>query len=224
MGRSRFAIIDYGMGNIQSIRNGLDVVGQPADVVSEPSELDDPTGIIVPGVGAFPDGMRNLQSQGFVEPLERLVVEEDVPYLGLCLGMQFLAERSHENGGYDGLGWISGDVTRIDSGDSSVRIPHMGWNEVRFTDHNRSVLFREFDGTGTFYFVHSYHLSADTRDEAVVTAAATHGTEITAAVRKDNIFGVQFHPEKSQGSGLAVIQNFVTYANGGEELSSKTDS
>jgi glutamine amidotransferase len=214
------AIVDYNMGNIQSIRNALHVVADDIRIVSDGSELGSPQAIVLPGVGSFADGMENLRKQGFIEPLTEMVKKEEVPYLGICLGLQFLAENSTENGLRGGLGWIPGKVVRVSPQSESVRVPHMGWNSVDTSAREDSILFHGFNSEGTFYFVHSYHLNPETTTDSIVTATTWHGEEITAAIRKDNIFGVQFHPEKSQGAGLRVLENFVNYANGGDALSS----
>jgi glutamine amidotransferase len=200
-------IIDYGMGNIQSIYNALEVVEGNPRIVDDPGDLGTTDGIIVPGVGAFADGMAALQERGFVDELEQRVLDDDVPYLGLCLGMQFLASMSTEHGDHDGLGWIPGVVERIEPDDTEFTVPHMGWNGVE--TRSDSMLYREFPSDPTFYFVHSYQFHPET--ESVITGTSWHGTEITASVQKDNIFGVQFHPEKSQGTGLRLLENFTEF-------------
>jgi glutamine amidotransferase len=161
--------------------------------------------------------MAHLDERGFIDEFERLVIDRGVPYFGICLGMQFLAEASSEGGTHDGLGWISGTVSRIDPGSDQFRVPHMGWNDTE-DQRDETVLFDGFNEGGTFYFVHSYTIALD-RTDPVVTATTSHGAELVAAVRKENVFGVQFHPEKSQGSGLRVIENFVEFVNGGEQPS-----
>jgi len=212
------ALIDYNMGNIRSIQNGFEIFTEDVRIVSDGSELGSPSAVVVPGVGSFGDGIENLRQQGFIEPLRELVVDKKTPYLGICLGLQFLADYSTERGVYDGLGWISGEVTRIKPQNDEYRVPHMGWNSVRFEDNTNTVLFREFDMNDTFYFVHSYHLDPETIKDSQITSTSWHGTEVTASIRQNNIFGVQFHPEKSQGAGLKVIENFVEYANRGDDL------
>lgn len=205
-------VVDYGMGNIKSIHNALRVVGADPQVVEEPSAIPDADAIVLPGVGAFADGMRHLREQGFVEPLQEAVVDEGVPYLGLCLGMQFLATDSHEHGTHDGLGWVEGTVERIEPESEGFRVPHMGWNDVDVRPEADEVLYRGFDDEPVFYFVHSYHLVVADGTEDVVSGTSWHGTDIVASVRRGNVFGVQFHPEKSQGAGLRVLENFVEYA------------
>jgi glutamine amidotransferase len=204
---SSVVIVDYGMGNIRSIYNALEVVGGNPRIVDDPDDIGDADGIIVPGVGAFADGMAALHERGFVEALERHVQTDGIPYLGLCLGMQFLATESYEHGEHDGLGWIPGVVRRIEPEDETFTIPHMGWNSV--DTESESPLYSDFPSDPTFYFVHSYQFDPETA--SVTTGTSWHGAEITASVRKDNIFGVQFHPEKSQGTGLRLLENFTDY-------------
>jgi glutamine amidotransferase len=216
VGDGKVAIVDYNMGNIQSISNALSVVTDDVEVVSEGGEVGDPDAVVVPGVGAFADGMNNFEARGFSEPLTELVVDGETPLLGICLGMQFLAERSEEHGTHPGLGWVAAEVERIEPAEDGYRVPHMGWNDVEVPADADSVLFRDFESAGTFYFVHSYHLDPRTLDGSLTTGRSWHGTEVTAAIRQDNIFGVQFHPEKSQGAGLKILENFTRYAGRGD--------
>lgn len=202
------AIIDYGIGNLQSIRNGFKLVDEDPLIVTDPTDLTDIRGIVVPGVGAFGDGIANLRNKGFIEPLEQLVLKEEIPYLGICLGMQFLADASTERGRHDGLGWIPGTVRQVTPEEDDYRIPHVGWNEATVTDGERP-LYDELCDKPVFYFVHSYHFDVDDDYTDCVTATGWHGVPLTASVRLDNIFGVQFHPEKSQKAGLKIIENFV---------------
>jgi len=199
------AIVDYGMGNLRSVANALECVGVEARITADPAVLADAGGVIVPGVGAFADGMANLRRLGLVEVLRRQVLEAGKPYLGICLGLQFLAERSYENGVHEGLGFVAGEVVRLASTDPvRFKIPHMGWNEVALTAD--CPLFTGLDENRIFYFVHSYQFRAAPQ---YVTAVCRHGGQVVAAVRKDNIFAVPFHPEKSQGIGLRVLENFA---------------
>ena len=212
------ALVDYNMGNIRSIRNALNLITDNVRTVSDGSELGSPDAVVVPGVGAFADGMENLRQRGFVEPLTEMSVDEETPYLGICLGLQFLADRSTERGTHDGLGWVSGEVRRIAPDSDEFRVPHMGWNSVDIDAAKDPTLFRDFNSNGTFYFVHSYHFDPETTDTDHITASSWHGTNVTAAIREGNIFGVQFHPEKSQGAGLKVIENFINFVNGCDDL------
>jgi imidazole glycerol-phosphate synthase subunit HisH len=203
------ALVDYGMGNIRSVRNALITVGAEVHVTSSPDGLDSAAGIIVPGVGAFSDGMANLRKSGMADGLQREVREKGKPYLGICLGMQFLAESSLEGGEWKGLGFIEGKVERLTpSGPDKDRfkVPHMGWNDMQITLD--CPIFQGLQSP-VFYFVHSYHFKAGRQ---TVAGTCYHAEEVIAAVWRENIFGVQFHPEKSQGMGLKVLENFCSLA------------
>lgn len=199
------ALIDYGMGNLRSVVNAVESLGGEVTVVAAPERLADARAVILPGVGAFRDGMRQLRESGMVDALEREVRERGKPFLGLCLGMQFLADVSEENGVHDGLGWIPGVVKRLQPADRRHKVPHMGWNSVRV--HRRDALLADLGDAPTFYFVHSYHFVP--ADPAAVTSTCWHGEEMVASVQHDNVFGVQFHPEKSQRDGMALLANFL---------------
>lgn len=201
------AVVDYGAGNLRSVANAFETIGTKISVVKDPDELVKAAAIVLPGVGAFGDCMEAIRRQKLVEPLEEMVFGQKLPYLGICLGMQFLAEESLEKGRHRGLGWIRGKVELMSPNNGTFRIPHMGWNDINYRE--TCPLFEGLGETPVFYFVHSYHLVV-TEDEAdCVTATCWHGLTVTAAVQKDNIFGVQFHPEKSQENGLKVLENFI---------------
>ncbi len=200
-------IIDYGMGNLQSIRNAFEVLGAEVLVTSDPKDLELATAIVLPGVGAFRDGMKNLQEKGFIPILNEQILKQKKMYLGICLGMQFLAKTSHEHGLHQGLGWIDGEVMLIRPESLSYKVPHIGWNEVKFSQ--KCDLFKDLGERETFYFVHSYSLVPTDKEIEIITGTTWHGTEIIASVQKGNIFGVQFHPEKSQGAGLKILENFL---------------
>ena len=200
------AIVDYGLGNLRSVVGAVERLGHEAHIASAPSELEGASHLILPGVGAFRDGMANLRARGFVLALERHVQADSTPLLGICLGAQLLAHSSEEFGQHQGLGWIPADVKRIDSGPDHLRVPHVGWNEVRRT----GVPSRLLDGIpdqALFYFVHSYHIAV--HDPGVATGECVYGTPLTAVVEHGNVYGTQFHPEKSQRHGLAVLENFL---------------
>ena len=200
-------IVDYGAGNLRSVLNGFEVIGHKPMVTDDPDKLAKASAIVLPGVGAFGDCMEAVRSKNLIEPLNELVLSHKIPYLGICLGMQFLAEESLEKGRHKGLGWIRGRVELMVPNNGKFRIPHMGWNDV---DYKRTcTLFNDLSDAPVFYFVHSYHLVIDEDGGDVVTATCWHGLTVTAAVQKDNIFGVQFHPEKSQENGLKLLENFV---------------
>jgi len=210
--KTSIALVDYNMGNIQSIKNAFSVFTKNVKVVSKGSEIGTPDAIVVPGVGSFGEGIKNLQQRNMIDPITELSFNGNIPFLGICLGMEFLAQSSTEQGNHDGLGWIPGEIRRIDTNSSTFRVPHMGWNKLDLADNLETVLFQDFDGGESVYFVHSYHLDPQTTDDNIITATTSHGCEITAAVESENIFGTQFHPEKSQGTGLKIIENFVNFA------------
>ena len=203
------AVVDYGAGNLRSVVNALESLGRTVAVVDRPGPLADARAIILPGVGAFGDGMEGLRKRDLVEPLTEAVLGRRVPYLGICLGLQFLAREGFENGRHEGLGWIPGVVRRIETEDPRVKVPHMGWNDV--TILRRGVLL---DGVEepVFYFLHGYHFepAADVAD--VVTSTCVHGATLTATLECDNIFAAQFHPEKSQRAGIRLLENFLKAA------------
>ncbi len=203
------AIIDYGMGNLKSICNAFEVLGANVFVTSDPKDLEQAEGIILPGVGAFRDGMKNLEERGFIAVLEEQVLKQKKPYLGICLGMQFLAKKSHEHGLHKGLGWIEGEVRLIEPENLKYKVPHIGWNEVLFKAEG--FLFKGLGDKETFYFVHSYGFVPTAAEKYIVRGTTWHGTEIVASVEKENILGVQFHPEKSQGAGLKILENFLHF-------------
>jgi glutamine amidotransferase len=197
------AVVDYGMGNLRSVLNALDAIDASARLVSSADQLDGAEKVVLPGVGAFGDGMRNLSERGFPEALRRHV-DEGRPLLGICLGMQLLATRGYEHGLHDGLGLVPGEVRRIET-DATLRVPHVGWNELAVK--RDSPLLAGLDETPMFYFVHSYAFVPD--DPNVVTATTDYGSPISATVQRGPIHGVQFHPEKSQRSGLRLLNNFA---------------
>jgi glutamine amidotransferase len=204
------AIINYGMGNLRSVKNALEAVGGEAFVAENPQELERGDKIILPGVGAFGDGMTNLRSAGWVEKLNEEVGGKGKVFFGICLGMQLLASIGTEHGDTEGLSFVKGKSIRMETnGDQSLRIPHIGWNDVEITPESR--LFAGMKNPQAFYFVHSYVLDAD--DKQLVTSVCNHGMNFAASVERENIFGVQFHPEKSHKAGLAVLRNFVNLPN-----------
>jgi glutamine amidotransferase len=215
----KFVIIDYDMGNLKSIANAFKALQVPVEVSGDAAVVREADAIVLPGVGAFGDGMKNLARRGLVEVLQEQVVGRKTPYLGICLGMQFLANLSLEHGEHRGLGWIPGSVIRIAPAAPEFKVPHMGWNDLQIADPE-SPLFRGIPQGAAVYFVHSYHFVVDSAAEGCVTATTDHGGRIVAALRQKHIFGVQFHPEKSQGAGLAILRNFVDFAAAHAEKSS----
>jgi glutamine amidotransferase len=201
-------VVDYGMGNVRSVVNALLAAGGDARVSNRAEDLRAADRIILPGVGAFGDCMRNLIATGLVEVLEEEVRSKGKPFLGICVGMQLLAREGHENGTHAGLGWVPGIVTRFTVEDKGLKVPHVGWNEVLST--KEGVLLLQFRGRPTFYFVHSYHFVCD--DPEDVYAVCDYGLPFTAAIERGNIFGTQFHPEKSQQNGQRVLKNFLRFS------------
>jgi glutamine amidotransferase len=198
-------IVDYGMGNLRSVANAFAAAGCEATISRDPADLRRARRIVLPGVGAFGDGMANLRTAGWIDALDAAVRGKGTPFIGLCLGMQLLAATGTEHGHHEGLGWIPGAVVRLPSGDPSIRIPHIGWNDVRLT--KRDGLFAGLGDGATFYFVHSY--AFDVRDGALVSGVCTHGVDFAASLEAGNVFATQFHPEKSQRAGLQVLRNFL---------------
>jgi glutamine amidotransferase len=199
------AIIDYGMGNLGSIQNMLKYLGYKSVISNDPGTIAAADKLILPGVGAFDNGMENLNSKGLTEILNRRVLDEKVPVLGICLGMQLLSKRSEE-GRLPGLGWIDAETIRFSFPEKSgLRIPHMGWNSV--APRKKNPLIEEMPRDAHFYFVHSYHVTC--RDPSDVLLTTSYGIELTSAVARGNIYGVQFHPEKSHRYGMGVLRNFM---------------
>ena len=198
-------IVNYGMGNLGSISNALKFLGGAYFVSGSAQELAKADAYILPGVGAFAAAMNNLRQQELVEMLTDQVIGNTKPFLGICLGMQLLAEDSTEYGFTKGLGWISGHVVEL-APSQGLRLPHVGWNNVRFTPG--CPLFANIEPDAAYYFDHGYHLTCS--DEMVV-ARCDYGGLAVAGVRKGNVFGVQFHPEKSQRNGLKMLRNFLNF-------------
>lgn len=200
-------VIDYGMSNLGSIRRALEECGADVLVSDEPGDLKEASHVVLPGVGAFGDGMRNLTDRGWPAQLTKIVVDEGIPLLGICLGMQLLADRGFEGGEHGGLGLVPGEVKRLVAGAADERIPHVGWNEI-FQVGENPLLVDINDGTD-FYFVHSYHFIA-TEDRFVVARTPYCGG-FSSVVCRENVFGVQFHPEKSGPMGFKLLKNFLDF-------------
>ncbi|MBN2067034.1 MAG: imidazole glycerol phosphate synthase subunit HisH [Candidatus Diapherotrites archaeon] len=204
-----FGIIDYGLGNLHSVANALHYLGYEALVTGEIGRLLEADALILPGVGAFADGMKNLEERGLVKPLTKAVVQGRKPFLGICLGMQLVARDSTEGGLHKGLGWLPGNVRRL-SVPRELRLPHIGWNSLGIK--LESPLFSGLGKDLNFYFVHSFHFISG--EPEIVSATCSYGQDFAAAVQKDNIFAVQFHPEKSHKNGLHLLSNFADYVKG----------
>lgn len=199
----RIAITDYGMGNIRSVHNAFAKLGCDVVTSDDPAELSAADAIVLPGVGAFGEAVANLQQRDLVSPLIEMATDQQKPFLGICLGMQLLANVSHERGSFEGLGLIPGEIQRLDV-PSDLRLPHIGWNSVHLS--NQATLFSDIVEDSSFYFVHGYHFVCD---KQYVSATTEYGGDVVAAVERGNVFGVQFHPERSQSKGLTLLANFV---------------
>ena len=200
-------IVDYGLGNLRSVAGAVERLGAEALVTSEPRQLASCEKLMLPGVGAFGDGMANLRRRGLIQALNDLVISDGKPILGICLGAQLMANESEEFGEHCGLGWFDARIIRLSSDDPSIRIPHVGWDDIELV--RESPLFSGLTGEPLFYYVHSYCIAPATTD--VVDGECTYGQRFAAALHRDNIFAVQFHPEKSQRQGIAVIANFLRH-------------
>lgn len=198
------AVIDYDAGNIKSVEKALLSLGEEVVITDDPEKILSADRVILPGVGAFGDAMANLRKTG-LDDVIRKVVEKGTPFLGICLGLQLLFERSDEAPGVEGLGILKGEILRIPE-QEGLKIPHMGWNSLHLENNGR--LFAGIEEQSYVYFVHSYYLKAE--EEEIVKASTEYSTHIHASVEKDNVFACQFHPEKSGDVGLHILRNFVT--------------
>lgn len=197
------AIIDYDAGNIKSVERALQKLGQEVVVTRDAKAILSADKVILPGVGAFGDAMENLRRYHLDKVIYQ-VVERDIPFLGICMGLQLLFEKSDESKGVEGLGILEGEICRIPDCEG-LKIPHMGWNSLHLQNNGR--LFKDIDENAYVYFVHSYYLKA--KDEKIVKATTEYSTHIHASVEKGNVFACQFHPEKSSEAGLQILKNFA---------------
>ena len=195
-------IIDYKVGNLHNLKNALDFSGVENQLVSHADELKEADRILLPGVGAFGPAMEHLRNSGMLESLQEKV-QAGTPLLGICVGAQLLMDESEEDGSRVGLGWIPGKVKRFQH---ELKIPQIGWNQV--SQQRKDPLFQDVLDEMHFYFVHSYHLRPENSEH--VLGLSNYGCDFAAVVRKDNLWGVQFHPEKSQNAGLQLLKNFCT--------------
>ena len=202
---SNVVIVDYGMCNLDSIARAVEECGGKPCVSDDPRELRDATQIILPGVGAFPDAMHNIRELHLDEAMQEQVVGKRIPFLGICLGMQVMATVGNEGTETTGLGWIDGEVKKLQATAEDRRIPHIGWNNIELV--RESPLFEGIEPDRDFYFVHSYHLGC--RKPEHIVARTSYAGGFVSAVGHEHIFGVQFHPEKSRPVGFQVLRNFL---------------
>lgn len=205
-------IIDYEFGNVRSVANAIEMLGAHVQLSRDETVLQQADALILPGVGAFGDGMANLKRFGLIPILERLVLDEKKPFLGICVGMQLLAKTGWEGGEHAGLGWLNADVVRFEVDRThELKVPHVGWNTVRTLRDNALTGTADMTDTAeamhTYYFVHSYYVACN--DPEIVTGTCEYGIEFPAIIQKENIHAVQFHPEKSQNHGLILLSNFL---------------
>ncbi|MCK5130238.1 MAG: imidazole glycerol phosphate synthase subunit HisH [Clostridiales bacterium] len=195
------SIIDYGMGNLRSVQKAFEYLGYEAIITHDSNAIDNASHVVLPGVGAFQDAIKALVNRNLVSTIEKQI-DAGKPFLGICLGMQLLFEKSYEHGEHKGLGIFNGEIVRFDLS-SDYKVPHMGWNEIKI---KQGEIFDQDKDDQYVYFVHSYHVK--TKDRNIVAATTEYGYEFVAAVCKDNIFATQFHPEKSGDTGLAMLKRF----------------
>ncbi|MBS4024192.1 MAG: imidazole glycerol phosphate synthase subunit HisH [Clostridia bacterium] len=201
------AIIDYGMGNLRSVEKALEKMGFPVEVTADADRVLGAKGVILPGVGAFADAMKNLEKTGMI-PIIREIVSQDKPFLGICLGLQLMFSESEENGVHQGLDIFRGKVRRLPAG---AKIPHMGWNQIDIRQENS--LLAGIPSGSNFYFVHSYYV--DPEEQENITTTTSYNLEFASIVSRGHVTGIQFHPEKSSKLGLAILQNFGNMVMGG---------
>lgn len=197
------AIIDYDAGNIKSVEKAIQLLGEEAIITRNPDEILSASHVILPGVGAFGDAMEKLHKYGLISVIHE-VVKRDIPFLGICLGLQLMFDRSEETPGVEGLSILKGEIKRIPDKED-LKIPHIGWNSLKYPNVGR--LYKDIPEDSYVYFVHSYYLDAEEKD--IVVATTEYGTNIHASVEKGNVFACQFHPEKSSSVGLKILENFL---------------
>lgn len=202
------AIVDYGMGNVRSLRNAFEYLGAEVTLTADAAVLDEAERVVLPGVGAFGDAMAAIRARGLEQVLARQALQLKKPVLGICLGMQLFARTSAEHGMHTGLGWLSADIQRLAVA-RPLKVPHVGWNELHFNPDD--WLFKGIrPGHANFYFVHSYHMVCHQASDLIATAE--YGGPITAVVRSGNLVAAQFHPEKSQDNGLKMLGNWMDWS------------
>lgn len=194
------------MGNLRSVQKAFEKVGCDAVITNDHYEIKSASKIVLPGVGAFKDGMKHLKELDLIDLLDEEVIQNKKPFLGICLGMQLISKKSYENCETSGLGWVDAEVKKFDFSiqNKKLKIPHVGWNNVLYMNNNK--LFENIPNNSDFYFVHSYHFQSS---EDIVTSTTDYGFDFISSVNKENIYAFQFHPEKSQTVGLKLLENFI---------------
>ncbi len=215
MTKENLVIIDYGSGNLRSVAKAFEHVGANVEITNKPDNILKADRIVLPGQGAFRDCMENLSSiDGMIDTLNEAVLKRATPFLGVCVGMQLMASRGVEHGACAGLNWVEGEVVPIAPQDKSLKIPHMGWNDLHYlsannSQDNRHFVLRNIDSSENFYFVHSFMFQCMYNHNCL--AMTDYGALIPAVVGRDNMVGVQFHPEKSHNAGLQLLSNFLNW-------------
>ena len=204
----KIAIVNYGMGNLGSVRRAFEDIGAEVYLANHPAAIYDADRIVLPGVGAFSEGMERLTDTSWASVLYELVIQQGKPLLGICLGMQMLATTGYEGGETKGLGFIPGRVQRLNTIGCKLRIPHVGWNEIKYLEND--VLFERITDSSDFYFVHSYAFIPENQEH--LTAITSYDCDVAAVIRNGNVFGCQFHPEKSSKAGRQLLKNFMNYS------------
>lgn len=203
--KMKVGIIDYGSGNLLSVKNAIEFLGFDVEIFNNPELTSSFDKLILPGVGAFGTCFSNLNKSNFIRPINQDVLVNKKQILGICVGMQVMAENGYEGGGYKGLSWFKSKVVKLSPELSELKVPNIGWHKLDYDKKN--PLFRDLPDLVNVYFVHSYHMECSISNDVIATC--NYGQKITAAVNKDNIFGTQFHPEKSQDIGLKILENFI---------------
>jgi glutamine amidotransferase len=201
------AVVDYGMGNLRSVYNAIDLLGFEATIINSPEKLSDFNRVILPGVGSYGVCMKNLDNSGFSQAIKEFV-NTGKPLMGICLGMQVLSDKGLEGGEFLGLGLVKGEVVKLEVTEQDLKIPHVGWNAVNFSNPHHP-LAKGLKQDSTFYFTHSYYFNA--KKEENIFGVTSYGKDFVSAIIKDNVFATQFHPEKSQDSGLTLLKNFLSW-------------